>query len=49
MHRLPVFALILFLSTPWWTTVLRAVQKPAPPPTTNAGCEWDPWGKCIPI
>ncbi len=24
-----------------------APEQPTPPPTTNAGCEWDPLGKCI--
>jgi hypothetical protein len=59
MHRLPVFALALFLSTGWWISVVRAttaalgldtpaaVEQPTPPPTTDAGCEWDPLGRCI--
>jgi hypothetical protein len=65
MHRLPVLALALFLSTGWWGDVLRstaavlgldvltaAEQSTAPPPpanpTTDAGCEWDPLGRCLP-
>ncbi len=59
MHRLPILALTLALATPWWNTILRTtsdilhlnqpitVEQPAPPPTIDAGCEWDPLGKCI--
>lgn len=44
MHRLPLFALVLFLSTGWWGDVVRATaaalglevvtaaDEPAPPP-----------------
>lgn len=44
MHRLPVFALFLFLSTGWWGDIVRATasalgfealvaaEEPAPPP-----------------
>ena len=44
MHRLPVFALVLFLSSGWWGDVVRATaaalgleastgsEEPAPPP-----------------
>jgi len=44
MHRLPLFALVLFLSTGWWGDVVRAtaaalgldavtaIEQPAPPP-----------------
>lgn len=44
MHRLPLFALVLFLSTDWWGAVLHAkatalglqaltaAEQPAPPP-----------------
>lgn len=27
--------------------VSTSSEQPTPPPTTNAGCEWDPLGKCI--
>lgn len=49
MHRLPIVALILFLSTTWWgdlvkTTAealglkaLTATEQPAPPPPTRPG------------
>lgn len=44
MHRLPLFALVLFLSTGWWGDVVRATaavlgldavtstEQPTPPP-----------------
>ena len=47
MHRLPVFTLVLFLSTGWWGDVVRATaaalglkpitaaEQSAPPPPSN--------------
>lgn len=56
MHRLPVIALALFLSTAWGSAVVRitaavlgldapaAAEQPAPSPTTESGASWDPLG-----
>lgn len=55
MHRLPVIALALFLSTAWGSAIVRATaaalgldapaaEQPAPPPTTESGASMDPLG-----
>jgi hypothetical protein len=59
MYRLSVLAVALFLSAGWWNASLsataealgthtsKAIDLPTPPPTIDAGCEWDPLGRCI--
>ena len=56
MHRLPVIALALFLSTAWGSALVRvtaaalgldapaAAEHPAPPSTTENGASMDPLG-----
>lgn len=55
MHRLPVIALALFLSTAWGSAVVRitattlgldapAAEQPTPPPTTESAASMDPLG-----